>query len=181
MPLLANDQGQFPQFVVSFSSVALAGGPGQQGGSTKAASANLLNDTQPALVDTGNPSLNFRADTVRAMAQTLGVKTRTDRDATLLVDVPCSLASMMMVFGFDNDAAKINVPLDLLMTPGPSAGQCSMPSVIGTEDGVLGGLTSIGNPFLQASYAVFDSEGRKILLGQAKMNVTESDVVEYTG
>lgn len=182
VPLLANDQGQVPEFVVGFSSMAIVGGPGQQqGGSNNPGSANLLNETQPALIDTGNPELDLPTDTVRAMAQALGVQTRTDKDAILLGDVPCSLASMSMVFGFDNDAAKINVPLDLLMTIGPTAGQCSIPSVIGVENGVVGGLTSLGNPFLQASYAVFDSEGKKILLGQAIMNVTESDLVEYTG
>lgn len=181
VPLLANDQGQFPEFVVGFSSMALIDGSGQKGGATKRASANLLNDTLPTLLDTGNPELDLPVDTVRAMAQALGVETRQQNNDVLLGDVPCSLASMSMVFGFNNDATKINVPLDLLMTPGPSAGQCSIPSIIGVENGVVGGLTSLGNPFLQASYAVFDSEGQKILLGQAIINVTESDLVEYTG
>lgn len=181
VPLLANDQGQFPEFVVNFSSVALVGGAGENGTANKLSSANLLNETQPALLDTGNPELDLPTDTVRAMAKALGVETRTDKNAVLLGDVPCSLASMSMVFGFDNDATKVNVPLDLLMTPGTKAGQCSIPSIIGVENGVVGGLTSLGNPFLQASYAVFDSEGKKILLGQAIMNVTQSDLVEYTG
>lgn len=161
--------------------MALVGGNGQNGMANKLSSANLLNETQPALLDTGNPELDLTVDTVRAMAQALGVDTRTDKNAVLLGDVPCSLASMSMVFGFDNDATKINVPLDLLMTPGATAGQCSIPSIIGVENGVVGGLTSLGNPFLQASYAVFDSEGKKVLLGQGIMNVTESDLVEYTG
>lgn len=181
VPLLANDQGQFPEFVVNFTSVTLVGATGQSAGANASSSANLLSETRPALLDTGNPELDVPVDTVRAMAQTLGVETRTEKDAVLLGDVPCSLASMSMVFGFDNDATKINVPLDILMTPGPSVGQCSIPSIIGLENGVVGGLTSLGNPFLQASYAVFDSEGKKILLGQAKLNVTESDLVKYAG
>lgn len=181
VPLLANNQGQFPEFVVNFSSVSLAGGAGQNGTANKLSSANLLKDTQPALLDTGNPELDLPVDTVRAMAQALGVETRTDKNAVLLGDVPCSLASMSMVVGFDNDATKISVPLDLLMNTGATAGKCSIPSIIGVENGVVGGLTSLGNPFLRASYAVFDSEGKKILLGQAIMNVTESDLVEYTG
>lgn len=181
VPLLANDQGEFPEFVVGFSSVAVAGGNGQQGGLQRRASGNLLNGTQPALLDTGNPELDLPADTVRALAQTLGVETTNDQDAVLLGNIPCNLASMSMVFGFDNDATKINVPLDLLMVPGDSPGQCAIPSIIGLENGVGGGLVSLGNPFLQAGYAVFDSEGRKIMLGQAVMNVTESNLVEYTG
>ncbi|KAG6357503.1 hypothetical protein INS49_013380 [Diaporthe citri] len=181
VPLLADDQGQFPQFVVNFSSVALAEGAGQNGTANKLSSANLLKETLPALLDTGNPELDLPTDTVRAMAQALGVETRTNKNSVLLGDIPCSLASMSMVFGFDNDATKINVPLDLLMTPAATAGQCSIPSIIGVENGVLGGLTSLGNPLLQASYAVFDSEGKKIMLGQAIMNVTESNLVEYTG
>lgn len=181
VPLLANDQGQFPEFVVNFSSLTLVEGAGQNGTANQVSPANLLNETLPTLLDTGNPELDLPTDTVRAMAQALGVETRTDKNAILLGDVPCSLASMSMVFGFDNDATKINVPLDLLMTSGTTAGKCSIPSIIGVQNGVVGGLTSLGNPFLQASYAVFDSEGKKILLGQAIMNVTESDLVEYTG
>lgn len=46
---------------------------------------------------------------------------------------------------------------------------------------MAGGLTSLDNPVLQASYAVFDSEGKNILLGQAIMNTIESDLAEYTG
>lgn len=180
VPLLPNDQGEFPQFVVGLSSVTVTGGNGQQVGPQRRAPRNLLNDTQPALLDTGNPELDLPADTVRGLAQTLGVETRIDQDAVLLGNVPCSLASMSMAFGFDNDATMINVPLDLLMVPGDIPGQCSIPSVIGLENGVGGGLTSLGNPFLQATYAVFDSEGEKILLRQAIMNVKETNLVEYT-
>lgn len=115
------------------------------------------------------------------MAQTLGVEARTNKNAVLLGDVPCSLASMSMVFWFEDDATNINVPLGLLMTQTASIGQCSIPFIIGVKNGVASGLTSLGDPFLQASYAVFDSEGEKVLLGQAIMNVTESDLVEYTG
>lgn len=179
VPLLSNDQGEFPQFVVGFSSVTVTGGNGQQVGPQRQAPGNFLNETRPALLDTGNPELDLPADTVRGLAQTLGVDTRNDQDAVLLGNVPCNLASMSMVFGFDNDATMINVPFDLLMVPGDTPGQCQLPSIIGLENGVGGGLTSLGNPFLQATYAVFDSEGKKILLGQAIMNVTESSLVDY--
>lgn len=180
IPLLANDQGQFPEFVVNFSSVALAAGAGQNGTANRLSPANLLKETQSALLDTGNPELDFHTDTVQAMAQALGVETRTDKNAVLLGDVPCSLICMSMVFGLDNDATKVNVPLDILMNPGATTGQCSIPSIIGVENGVVGGLTSLGNPFLQASYAVFDNEGKKVLLGQAITNVTESESFKYT-
>lgn len=152
-----------------------------QGGANNSESANLSSETQPALVDIVNPEPDLPTDIVRAMAQTLGVEARTNKNAVLLGDVPCSLASMSMVFWFEDDATKINIPLDLLMTPTASIGQCSIPFIIGVKNGVASGLTSLGDPFLQAIYAVFDSEGEKVLLGQTIMNVTESDLVEYTG
>lgn len=71
---------------------------------------------------------------------------------------------MSIVFAFDHDATKINVPLELLITPRSSIGQCSIPSIIDVENGVVDGLTSLGNPVLQVSYAVFDSEGRRSCL-----------------
>lgn len=152
-----------------------------QGGAKNSASANLLGDTQPTLLDTSNPELDVPTDTVQAMAQTLGVDPRTDDNIVLLWDISCSMASMSMVFGFDNDETKINAPLDLMMTPAASIGQCSIPSIIDVENGVVGGLTSLGNPVLQASYAVFDGEGNKLLLRQVIMNSIESDLVEYIG
>lgn len=88
----------------------------------------------------GDPKLYLPADAGRGMAQALGVETRNDKSAVLLGDVPCSLASTCIVVGFNNEATKINVPLDLLMAPGASAGQCSIPSIIGLENGVTGGL-----------------------------------------
>ncbi|KAG8159083.1 hypothetical protein KVR01_010744 [Diaporthe batatas] len=181
VPLISNDQGEFPQFVVGLSSMTVTGGNGQQVGPQRRAPGNLLSETQPALIDTGNPELDLPADAVRGLAQTLGVETRNDQDAVLLGNVPCNLASMSLAFGFDNDATMMNVPLDLLMVPGDVPGQCAIPSIIGLQNGVVGGLTSLGNPFLQATYAVFDSEGKKILLGQAVMNVTESNLVQYAG
>lgn len=73
-------------------------------------------ETQPTPHDTSNHELDVHTDTVQAMAQTLGLDTWTDENAVLLGNIPCSMASMSMVFGFDNDETNINVPLDLLMT-----------------------------------------------------------------
>lgn len=150
-------------------------------GAKTSASANLLRDTQSTLLDTSNHEFDLPTDTVQTMARTLGVDTRTDKTVVLLGQSPCSTASMSMIFGFDNDETKINVPLDLFMTPAASIVQCPIPSIIDVENGVVGGFTSLGNPVLQASYAVSDSKGKNISLGQAMMNITERDLVVYIG
>ena len=103
-----------------------------------------------------------------------------DYISLLVINGHTSVVRVRPVFGFDNDETKINVPLDLLMIPAASIGRCSIPSIIDVEHSVVDGLTSLCNSVLQASYAVFDCEGKKILLGQATMNAAESDLVEYT-
>lgn len=209
VPLIPDNQGKFGQFVVSFSSMSVSGqaGAGTQGGNGTdkskgkrkgaraakkggAPAANLISQPSPALLDTGNPALNLPLEAVTGMAKALGIKTEKDGDATLLGPMPCSLGSagMNLVFGFDGDAVKMNVPLGILMFPdtgngssggGGAAGQCRMPQVVGLEGGLANGLTSLGAPFLQAMYAVYDADLNKISLAQAKMNVTESKVVPF--
>ncbi|WQF81025.1 Putative aspartic peptidase A1 family, aspartic peptidase domain superfamily [Colletotrichum destructivum] len=209
IPLIPDNQGKFGQFVVSFSSMSVSGqaGAGTQGGNGTdkskgkrkgaraakkgaAAAANLISQPSPALLDTGNPALNLPLEAVTGMAKALGIKTEKDGDATLLGPMPCSLGSagMSLVFGFDGDAVKMNVPLGILMFPdtgngsgggGGAAGQCRMPQVVGLEGGLANGLTSLGAPFLQAMYAVYDADLNKISLAQARMNVTESKVVPF--
>lgn len=198
VPLIPNDQGKFAQFVVSFSSMSVAnvaGGSATTGKPTSrprgaaapptenaaAGPRNFLTSSLPALLDTGNPALDLPLDVVVGMAKALGVKTRRDGDATLLGPIPCSKgAETNVVFGFDDDKVKMSMPLSLLMKPAggkdAAAGQCAVPQVVGLKDV---GLTSIGSPFLQAMYAVFDADSNKISLAQAKFNVTESKIVPF--
>ncbi|GKT66217.1 aspartic protease [Colletotrichum tofieldiae] len=200
VPLIPDDNGKFGQFVVSFSSMSVSGQAGAgtavpNGGDAKqgaraakgggvgadAAAANFVSQPLPALLDTGNPALDLPLEAVTGMAKALGIKTQKDGDATLLGPMPCSMgASMNLVLGFNKDAVKMSVPLSLLMVPAQgkdgAAGQCSMPQIVGLKNV---GLTSLGAPFLQAMYAVFDVDQNKISLAQAKLNTTESKVVPF--
>ncbi|OLN83337.1 putative aspartic-type endopeptidase OPSB 5 [Colletotrichum chlorophyti] len=185
VPLIPNNRGDFPQFVVSLSSMSVSGNAGA-GGAPKnnagtRAAANFLSGPFPALMDTGNPTLNLPVEAVTGMAKALGIKTQNVPGATVLGPMPCNLGtSMNVVFGFNKDAVKMSLPFSLLMVPaegnGGAAGQCIMPQIGGLRDIEL---TSLGSPFLQAMYAVFDADERKISLAQAKLNTTESKVVPF--
>ncbi|KZL87018.1 eukaryotic aspartyl protease [Colletotrichum incanum] len=199
VPLIPDDNGKFGQFVVSFSSMSVSGQAGagagvpndgakkkraqaaKGGAGADAAAANFVSNPLPALLDTGNPALDLPLEAVTGMAKALGINTQKDGDATLLGPMPCSMgASMNLVLGFNKDAVKMSVPFSLLMVPATgkegAAGQCVMPQIVGLKDV---GLTSLGAPFLQAMYAVFDVDQNQISLAQAKMNTTESKLVPF--
>ncbi|EFQ33063.1 eukaryotic aspartyl protease [Colletotrichum graminicola] len=176
MPLVRDENGKFGQFLVSFSSMSVSG---REGTGASAQATNFVPQPIPALLDTGNPALDLSPELVTRMARELRVGTRKDGDVTMLNPVPCSWGdSMSLVLGFNQDTVKMSVPFSILMVPekGGATGQCSMPQIIGSREVPF---TSLGAPFLQAVYAVYDMDRNRISLAQAKMNTTETNIVPF--
>ncbi|KAK2060576.1 eukaryotic aspartyl protease [Colletotrichum caudatum] len=173
IPLVRDANGNFGQFLVSFSSMSVSGHAGA-GASTQA--VNFVPRPVPALLDTGNPALDLSPEVVTRMARALRVGTRQDGDVTVLSPVPCSWGdSMSLVIGFNQDTVKMSVPFSLLMVPVQGkSGQCNTPQIIGSKEVPF---TSLGAPFLQSVYAVYDMDRKTVSLARAKMNVTETNIV----
>lgn len=187
-PLVRDNLGQLPSFVVDFSSVTLSSGNSTgQGRQRRQRNRNTVdlaprNGLDVALIDSGAPSVDLPAASVRSLAKALD--TTFNEDDGSLGNVPCSLGQqgMSLSFGFNNDNAKVQVPLELMMLPAQSTGagqaeggaDCFLP-VFATDD-----LATLGAPFMQAAYIVFDMDDQRLLMAQAVLNATESNVQEYT-
>ncbi|KAF9701605.1 hypothetical protein EKO04_000883 [Ascochyta lentis] len=173
-PLLNSNDGSLPSFVVDFSSIKLVSG-------NDTADAGQDIDLAPqrgmsgavTLIDSGNPTVLVATQSVMALSKALG--TKFDTVTGKVGNVPCSMAQqgMSMSFGFNADQVKIQVPLELMMTPDPASGDCTLP-IFATDDE----LTSLGSPFMQAAYIVFDMDQKQLLMAPAVMNVTDSNLVE---
>lgn len=160
---------------------------GQQGRQQRQNTRNTINlsprdGLNVVLIDSGAPSLNIPVASMRSLARALDINFNEDDGS--LGNVPCSLGQqgMSLSFGFNNDNAKIQVPLELMMLPvqsegggGATAGaDCFLP-LFATDD-----LVTLGAPFMQAAYIVFDMDSKRLLMAQAVLNATESNVQEFT-
>ena len=128
----------------------------------------------PALIDTGNPSLNIPSASLRAMAMAIG--TTFDEQAGQLGGVPCDLGSRgeSLSFGFNNNQAKVSTPLAAMLVRDSSSGttECFLPMFPSDEDDTA----SLGAPFMQGAYIVFDLDQKKIMMANAIINATESSL-----
>ncbi|KAF1922375.1 acid protease [Didymella exigua CBS 183.55] len=174
-PILVNDNGQIPSFVVDFSSVKLISGNGSAQG---AQSTDLTPQGRPSftLIDSGNPTVLISTKSVMSLSKALG-STFNKRTGNV-GNVPCSMAQegLSMSFGFNADNAIIQVPLELMMTSDQSSGNgdCALPIFATDSD-----TGSLGAPFMQAAYVVFDMDQKQLLMAQAVLNATESRIEEY--
>ncbi|KAH6638091.1 aspartic protease [Boeremia exigua] len=187
-PLVRDNDGLLPSFVVDFSSMMLLSGNSTaqklQQRQTQDSSVDLAprDGLGVALIDSGAPSLAIPASSMRALARALG--TAFNEDDGSLGNLPCGLAQqdMSLGFGFNNDNAQIQVPLELMLLPNQttvvgearSGADCMLP-IFATDD-----LNTLGAPFVQAAYVVFDMDAQQLLMAQAVINATESNVQEYT-
>lgn len=128
----------------------------------------------PVLIDTGNPSLNVPSASLRSIAMAVG--TTFDEQAGRLGSVPCDLGSRResLSFGFNNNRAKVSTPLAamLLRDSSSRASRCYLPMFSSDGDDTA----SLGAPFMQGAYIVFDLDQKNILMAEAKMNATGSNV-----
>jgi hypothetical protein len=175
-PVIKTRDGKpVPAFLIQFSSLYYIP-DNKSSASTQngfiSSPVNLVDySPQPALLDSGNPEILIPLSSVWALARALNII------SGQLLRVPCNMGEAKLVFGFNNDLAKIEVPLNMLLLPlaGVTTGnnQCFLP-IHGTA-----GEVSLGAPFLQAAYVVFDAGASKVMLAQAIANVTESNIREY--
>lgn len=185
---MPDNDGRLSSFVVDFSSMAVSGASSAARGRERGQSKKNSIDLSPkdglsvVLIDSGAPSLDLPAASMRTLAKALGTSFNQDGS---LGNVPCDLnnRNMSLSFGFNNNKASIQVPLEMMLLPastsaagggGAGEGQCSLP-LFATYD-----LVTLGAPFMQAAYIVFDMDNKQLLMAQAVMNATESNVQEFT-
>ncbi|KAM0287782.1 hypothetical protein ACHAQH_000314 [Verticillium albo-atrum] len=187
VPIEQTNDGAIPSFVINFSSMSMeTGGNNNRTNSSSparglrtAATTNLTpQDGLPVtLIDTGAPSILLPAASMQMLAKALGT-TFSEQDGLGLVDCQKLTADSAMVFRFNNDAITIRAPMDTLVVPqefllDAQPGRCALP-IFPSQDTAVMGL-----PALQSAYVVFDMDNRKLLMAQAKLNVTESSIREY--
>ncbi|CRK26912.1 hypothetical protein BN1708_000698 [Verticillium longisporum] len=191
VPLERANDGALPSFVIKFSSVSME--TGISGSNEINLSSHINNDAPRAaaattdlaprdglpvtLMDTGAPSILLPAASLQMLATALGT-TFSEQDGLGLIDCQKLTADSAMVFRFNNDAIAIRAPMDMLVMPqelvqDARPGQCVLP-VFPSQDTAVMGL-----PMLQSAHVVFDMDGEKLLMAQAKFNVTESSLREY--
>jgi len=128
----------------------------------------------PVLIDTGNPALNIPSASLRAIAMAVG--TTFDEQAGQLGSVSCDLGSRgeSLSFGFNNNRAKVSTPLAaMLVRDSSSSGtRCYLPMFPSDGDD----FASLGAPFMQGAYIVFDLDQKRMLMAEAKMNATGSNL-----
>ncbi|PHH93274.1 hypothetical protein CDD83_8785 [Cordyceps sp. RAO-2017] len=127
----------------------------------------------PALVDTGNPENSIPGPVLQNLAKALGADFNDEEGFVEPFD--CSKingASMRFTF---NKNAIIDVPLEMMLIPEKITGEKTCDLAMTASDAI-----SLGSPFMQAAYIVFDSGNKRMLLGQAVINTTES-AVEQVG
>jgi hypothetical protein len=172
--LLLNDNGVAAQFVIDFSSMAMTNGASSSSGQDTDLSPR--GGLPPALIDTGNPGLNIPSASIRALAMAVG--TQFDEQAGQLGSVSCDLGSNgeSLSFGFNNNQAKVSTPLAAMLVRDSSSGrtECYLPVFPSDGDDTA----SLGAPFMQGAYIVFDLDQKRILMANANVNSTESNLQE---
>jgi hypothetical protein len=129
----------------------------------------------PVLIDTGNRSLNVPSASLRALAMALG--TDFNEQASALGSVPCDLGSRgeSLSFSFNNNnRAKVSNPLAEMLVRDSSSGttQCFLLMFPSDADDTA----SLGAPFMQGAYIFFDLDRRRMLMAEADMDATGSNL-----
>lgn len=183
-PVIPNARGVKAQFIVPFSSISLLPTLScrshlRRGIPTK---INLTPQTglPAALIDTGNPQILMPSNVLNKLADALGSRVKPDQD--FIDPFDCGrVQGMSLRFGFHNDSAIVDVPLEILVVPAQIAkaapGLCGV-AIAESDKLNNGGFASIGAPFMQAVYTVFDVESERVLFAQAVVNATETNVQE---
>ncbi|PHH72633.1 hypothetical protein CDD82_5875 [Ophiocordyceps australis] len=141
-----------------------------------AVSDNLVPNGGFALFETATSGMSLPKPALEAVAKMLNTSITKEGDLGL---TDCGLINResMLIFGFDNDRAMINVPLDTLSLPRQflnGTDKCQL--FIGTDENEL---SILGAAFLQNVYVTFDMDRQAMHVAQAKVNVTESNVKEF--
>lgn len=136
----------------------------------------------PSVIDTGNPAINVPDSSVKALAKALG--TNFDEETGSLGSVPCDIGAdgQSLMFGLNKDKAQISVPLDMLVFPDPTGEtqDCFLPIGGFSPNDGGSGISSLGAPFMQAAYIVFDVDKGSLFMAQANINATASNVQPWT-
>ncbi|KJZ72601.1 hypothetical protein HIM_07960 [Hirsutella minnesotensis 3608] len=131
----------------------------------------------PAFLDTGSPSVILPKEMVQNLARTLGANFSDDQG---MGPVDCGLArsDAVMEFGFNKDSIKIRLPLEMMLEPKAKTGSDDCMLAVLPSDGPDKDIATLGAAMMQAAYIVFDIDQKRLLMAQAKPNVTESAIKE---
>ncbi|EKG17065.1 Peptidase A1 [Macrophomina phaseolina MS6] len=178
MPILVNNDNQIPSFVVSWDALEFVSANNTEPPAQK---TNLAPEGLPVtLLDSGNPGMSMPSAMLSALADQMGTTFNRDEGVG---PVRCNAADSKLVFGFRQ--ASVDLPMEMLMLPltnddgspaTDNAGEplCQLPVDVSDEE-----PASLGAPFLQAAYVVFDMDNQQILMAQAVVNATDSQIQEY--
>ena len=135
------------------------------------------NDTVPlnrgAMFDTGAADILLEEDVIERIRTGIGW----DEDKP-----GCSYAEedASVVFGFNNDPSAV-ITLKMSDVLKPNAQNETICNFVFSTPPTPQPHAVFGDPFLRHAYTVFDLENSAIHIAQAKVNVTESDIVEFKG
>lgn len=143
---------------------------------------NLLTNDAPPVVwlDTGVPDIVLPAGTMNALASQLGAEMGPQGEFL----VNCSrITGMELTIGMNKDGAQVKIPLDSIITApnparAPKEARCQLALAAVQGNGPTD-IPILGAPALQNMYVVFDMDSKVLMMAQAKLNETKTDVREY--
>ncbi|KAL3426967.1 hypothetical protein PVAG01_00476 [Phlyctema vagabunda] len=184
VPLVPDNDNRITTFYIKWDTFEFEAGDTQKSKSRRATCLNMAppQGLPAALIDSGDPAWTLSEDILTRMGEALNLRVV---DGTL-ESLKCSVGNSgaKFTFGF-NQGVKIEVPISMLMVPLTNANgaavfdqqgdtMCQLPVEIGGS-----GTGTLGAPFLQAAYVVFDMDRNQLLMAPAIMNATTSNIQEY--
>ncbi|KJZ72327.1 hypothetical protein HIM_08253 [Hirsutella minnesotensis 3608] len=170
--------------MVEFSSLQLL--PGSRNNQTARTTSNCTmqpvnlspeRPLPPAFLDTGGQQISLPADVVQRAAKMLGAPFD-EKNGMGPIDCRLAYSGAALQFGFNQNKAIIKVPLDMTLNAEALAkDNVCLPDVIVAE-GEDANVATLGPAMMQAAYVVHDFDQGKLMMAQARFNVTESNVEE---
>ncbi|ERF75846.1 hypothetical protein EPUS_01212 [Endocarpon pusillum Z07020] len=173
-----SNSGSLTSFTVAFTSLSVVDGSGNN---------QLTRDSiaVPAILDSGTTNTYFPDDLANAILEGVGVTTDETFGNVVACEVGNEEATFVFAFG-GQGGPTINVPLSQFVTPlftsngnvptfDDGSEACSFGIYGAGNDPVL-----FGDTFLRSAYVVYDLENNQIALAQARFDVQDSNIQEFT-
>lgn len=179
LPVQKDDRsGNLTSFTVAFTGLSVV----DSSGNSQFRSDNIA---VPAILDSGTTNTYFPDDLANAILEGVGVTT----DETFGNVVRCAVGreEATFVFAFGGPGGPtIDVSLSQFVNPIPTldgstptypdgSEACSFGIYGAGEDPIL-----FGDTFLRSAYVVYDLDNNQIALAQARFDVSDSDIQEFT-
>ncbi|GKT54696.1 aspartic protease [Colletotrichum tofieldiae] len=171
VPLVGRQIGNTDDFIVPWTSFSFSADNTAQ--PTALGGKNL----PTVLIDTGNPSLSFPPQLLDQIGPVINVQTLKDGTKALR----CDSGNTGAKFGFEFQAAKVELPLSMIFIPltnngAPTTDSNGNPLCTLPLESINGDVASLGAPLLSAVYTVFDLENKQLGMAQAKVNESATNI-----